>query len=171
MFTSYQQEQELVDWLLKANMVFLMHYSRHLRSLIKKYCMKHIQTSDQAPIPSAEDAALQRHTRSFSITHPGFHHIVQPQCCLHLKYFVAGHYKQAPEVWVHHISVIFWMLVAISETATIQTGNSAFQVAKRHPGVLSFSILPALISLLHKCFAHRKIYRSPYLCFTAQPLH
>lgn len=58
MFTSYQQEQELVDWLLKANMVFLMQYSKHLRSLIKKYCMKHIQTADQTPIPSAEDAAL-----------------------------------------------------------------------------------------------------------------
>lgn len=91
MFTSYQQEQELVDWLLKANMVFLMQYSKHLRSLTK-YCMKHIQTADQTPIASAEDAALQQcHTLSISIAHPGFHHIAQFQCCLHLKYFVAGH--------------------------------------------------------------------------------
>lgn len=153
-------------------MVFQMHYSRHLRSLIKKHCMKHSQTADQAPIPSAEDAALQQcRTQSLSIIHPGFYHIAQPQCCLHLKYSVAGHYKQAPEVWVHQSSVIFWILVAVSKTVTIQTGNYVFQVAKRYSGVLSFSIFPAQISLLCKYFVHRKIDRPPYLRFTAQPLH
>lgn len=133
--------------------------------------MKHIQTVDHTPIPSVEDATLQQcHTLSLSITHPGFHHIAQLQCCRYMKNFLSGHYKQAPEVWVYHSSVIFWILVAISETAknSGQNGNFAFQVAKRHPGLLSFSFLYALISLLHKYFVNRKIYRPPQAIYDLQ---
>lgn len=65
-----------------------------------------------------------------------------------------------------HTTVVWY--ITISETATVQIGNFAFQVAKRHPRVLSFSILPALISLPRKYFVQRKVYRPPYAIYALE---